>query len=770
MLLRQPQSLLYLFLLSVITIMATGCYTVKKYPPHQPFVFKTDINIQGNLPAEEKANLESRLENQLDDSLRLKVVTPFPLVQKLVKPPVFDTAAANRTIGFMNNLLYSLGYYKATIEWDSTITITKDKQAVNVSFTVTPGKSYRFDSIAYTIEDSVLLQLALASRSNSLVKKGAPYSVEIISAELDRLVEVYKNNGYYKISKEDLQAERDTVIAALINPNLDPFEQLQLLQEARKRQENPTMNLIFRLREGISPAHLKKYYIRNVSIYPDLDLLQDTTVTNLNYAATNNINGIIVNSIYNKFKPGFVVSRSTLKPGNLYRQNDYIKTYTNYTQLGAWSQVNIELMETADSTQQLDVEIKMFPGKKQDVNFTVDGSYNTADIISTGNLFGVGLNFGLNNRNVAKQAILSSTNLRTGIELGKGFIQTQQVSLQHIINFPKLILPFKVSTKDSLTAYRTQLNFNAGYTNRKDFFELRSLNASWGYGWVKKKHTLFYSPLNVEFVRLTRKKKLEDLIDSIPNLAYSFNDGLIISQIFGYTYNNSFGKRSVALRLGLEESGGIFGFIKGLDTKANLSRFVKLDADLRYYINHPKSTWAFRLYGGTGIPLGRDIVGAKEKTLPFFKSFYAGGPYSMRAWSIRQLGIGSSRYFEDSLKGNDRFGDVQLEGNIEYRFNVGSFFGIKIKSAFFADMGNIWFRTDYGSSTLKNTDFKLSRLYKDLAVAGGTSLRADFDYFLIRFDWAYKIKNPIYSDINAGWFHGLQLFKGQFQLGINYPF
>jgi outer membrane protein insertion porin family len=166
--------------------MGSGCYTVKKYPPHKPFVFKTDINIQGNLPAEEKANLESRLENQLDDSLRLKVVTPFPLVQKLVKPPVFDTAAANRTIGFMNNLLYSLGYYKATIEWDSTITITKDKQAVNVSFTVTPGKSYRFDSIAYTIEDSVLLQLALASRSNSLVKKGAPYSVEIISAELKK--------------------------------------------------------------------------------------------------------------------------------------------------------------------------------------------------------------------------------------------------------------------------------------------------------------------------------------------------------------------------------------------------------------------------------------------------------------------------------------------------------------------------------------------------------------------------------------------------------
>jgi hypothetical protein len=61
-------------------------------------------------------------------------------------------------------------------------------------------------------------------------------------------------------------------------------------------------------------------------------------------------------------------------------------------------------------------------------------------------------------------------------------------------------------------------------------------------------------------------------------------------------------------------------------------------------------------------------------------------------------------------------------------------------------------------------------LYKDLAVDAGTSLRIDFDYFLIRFDWAYKLKNPIYSDINSGWFNNLELFKGQFQLGVNYPF
>jgi outer membrane protein assembly factor BamA len=41
---------------------------------------------------------------------------------------------------------------------------------------------------------------------------------------------------------------------------------------------------------------------------------------------------------------------------------------------------------------------------------------------------------------------------------------------------------------------------------------------------------------------------------------------------------------------------------------------------------------------------------------------------------------------------NDRTGDIQLEGNIEYRFNVAPLFSnaILFKMALFADVGNIW--------------------------------------------------------------------------------
>ncbi|HSC36904.1 MAG TPA: BamA/TamA family outer membrane protein, partial [Chitinophagaceae bacterium] len=176
-------------------------------------------------------------------------------------------------------------------------------------------------------------------------------------------------------------------------------------------------------------------------------------------------------------------------------------------------------------------------------------------------------------------------------------------------------------------------------------------------------------------------------------------------------------------------------------------------------------------YAGVGVPFGKDADGSNEKQLPFFKSFYAGGPNSMRGWQVRQLGVGSTLYYDTVRYGPlDRFGDVQMEGNAEYRFNLGTLFGVKLKSALFTDVGNVWYRNNLGDSKLDGAELSLSKLYKDLAVDAGTSLRIDFDYFLIRFDWAYKLKNPIYSDINSGWLHNLELFKGQFQLGVNYPF
>src|SRR4029078_13455356 len=108
--------------------------------------------------------------------------------------------------------------------------------------------------------------------------------------------------------------------------------------------------------------------------------------------------------------------------------------------------------------------------------------------------------------------------------------------------------------------------------------------------------------------------------------------------------------------------------------------------------------------------------------------------------------------YSDSLF-NDRTGDIQLEGNAEYRFNVALLFSnaILFKIALFAEVGKIWnFKNTRPNGRSDTTQFKLQDLYKQLGVSSGVGFRFDFNYFLIRFDIGFRFKRP---DIikNDGW-------------------
>lgn len=120
----------------------------------------------------------------------------------------------------------------------------------------------------------------------------------------------------------------------------------------------------------------------------------------------------------------------------------------------------------------------------------------------------------------------------------------------------------------------------------------------------------------------------------------------------------------------------------------------------------------------------------------------------MRAWGLRQLGLGSSLLSDTSSVFRDRFGDIQLEANLEFRFPITTIGGVKVNSAVFTDIGNIWNLKNNVSNP--NSKLTLNRFYRDLAIAAGTGLRFDFNYFIVRFDFAYKVKDPARQS-NNGW-------------------
>jgi len=74
-----------------------ACTVPRKYPLRQPFVFATNIKVEGSLSSADKKDLSARLANQLDDSLRVQVVSIAGVYRRVMTPPVFDTANLRRS-------------------------------------------------------------------------------------------------------------------------------------------------------------------------------------------------------------------------------------------------------------------------------------------------------------------------------------------------------------------------------------------------------------------------------------------------------------------------------------------------------------------------------------------------------------------------------------------------------------------------------------------------------------------------------------------------
>ena len=776
--------------LSLLLAMVCSCSAVKRTsvknpPPNKPFVFDNKITLIGNISKDEKIRLTNELNNYWDDSLKVRKIQQFGFFYKIKNPAVFDSANINRSISFMNAYLNSQGYYYATFTDSVRIDSIDNQLRATINMTANIGKNITIDSVSFNLSDSTLQKLTKAEEGNTFLKKGAPYTKQLISSELDRLVGIYRRNGYYKFTREDILAEVDSVDTRLLQLTLDPFKQAQIIADAAKlRRENPNWDVRIFNRPIIDSSRIIQYHIGHLYYYPETKIsdIIDSLPTQKGFLEFNRRN------LTMRYKKGLFTYRplrdhTYLRNGDLYNESNYFKTINTLGQLGAWQQVDGK--PTIRDKDSLDLSFFLVPAIKQNFTIDLEGSRNTANF-GFGNLLGISTNLTYNNKNVWKSAIQSLATFRTGVELNvltsnkTQLIQTFLINIGHTYVFPKLIQPFtNWRALNKLENKKTLFSVNGSYVDRRDYYQLRSLNASWGYEWKKGNNTWLYKPLNIELYAIDKLPLLDSLIKLNPFLKASFNEGKVVSQSLSLVRNFTSARnpnKSHYLRLGLEEAGGVFGLIGGL--KDQIYRYLKIEAEYRQSVKFGKTELAYRAFAGVGYNYGTDSI--RDKTLPFFKQFSAGGPYSMRAWGLRQLGLGSSLQSEVDTSTNsyrDRFGDMQLEANIEYRFPFITIAGVKISSALFTDIGNVWNVKSNSIDPLAQFTFK--NLAKDIAIGVGTGVRIDFSYFLIRLDLAYKVKDPA-RQYNNGWMDKFQWFENRpnglkvnnyaVQLGIGLPF
>lgn len=779
------------FLLCSIFLSACNWFTIpRKYPKNKAFLYKNSIDVKGgSFTKDERTTLKQRLNAQLDDSSRINTKDAWIVFHFIERPPAYDSTSSGQSARNMEASMQHLGYYKSKAAYKADTVLRDGQQRVYVQYNVETGKPTRIDTVKYILRKDDLQQLALENAKESLLKKGDPVTKAAVLGELNRLVNLYRNNGYYKFSSEELIMRGDSSVAALTTITDDIFEQLKLLEEAKIARDSPTVKLAVVLNPPADSSKLKKYYINDIYILPDYrngDKLTDNTlITTLGRKRdcdTCRVNFIVK---YHKklFRTGFLRRNLYVHKGDLYNQDNFYKTLNSFSRAGVWQSTNIQVLEqkqkdslkVKDSINKINLVVQLVPGKRYGFEAGIEASYsaqsnaNNVTAANAGNLLGLSGNVTFLDRNLRKEGVSMSHSLRAGIELNfkpdsnnrKNIINSNEISYSNTIIFPRFVFPLKNLNSDPrLSNTKTFINSKVGYINRINLFNLQSFNFAIGYDYNQKikrsndprntKRWIF-KPINIEFARLYNETdSFRRTLDENPFLRYSFNTSLVAGSSIGYQslhVNSRHSNRQHTLKVNLEESGllwGRFGFFKNY-----MRQFGKADIEYIYSASHPKSAFVFRLFGGVGVSAKGDT------TLPFFKQYFGGGSSSMRGWPVRGVGRGSQPLTPfGQNKFNDRTGDIQFESNIEYRYTILQIIpnSVTLRGALFIDIGNVWnARNSKPGGGTDSTQFKFKNFYKELGVAGGAGFRLDFNYVILRFDLGFRFKRPEMSYVNDGW-------------------
>jgi hypothetical protein len=245
-------------------------------------------------------------------------------------------------------------------------------------------------------------------------------------------------------------------------------------------------------------------------------------------------------------------------------------------------------------------------------------------------------------------------------------------------------------------------------------------------------------------------------------------DNFILASNFNYVRNsreNPFDTNFSIFRLKFEFAGNLlYTASKLLNLENNsegaykvsgvpFSQYIKSEIDhIKLWNMGRSNVLALRSFFGIAIPLGN------ATSIPFSKSFFAGGSNDNRAWAAYNLGPGRSDNNNEFNEAN-----MKLAFSLEYRYNL---FG-NLNGAFFMDAGNIWNVLDDVSDP--KATFDSIKSLEDIAIGAGIGLRYDFSFFILRLDTGFKAYEPTFGDQNR-WLNNFNFSNAVYNIGINYPF
>ena len=675
------------------------------------------------------------------------------------QPSFYDESEANNSAKQMMRYLDNVGYFNSGVTHE--VKTKKWKKIAKVTYHVYPNQPYRVNNLDYVIEDSLIRSYVMRDSTKFPLEEGDIYNAYSLDKQREIITERLKNSGYYYFNRDHIYYEVDSNFM------------------------NHTMDITMKLKK--SDLAYKKYYIRDISIYPDFSIFKmnskpiDSAKLITEFGFRRKITNELDFYYYNKrnVKPQTFSRAINIVEGFPYSQRGVTSTYKSLSNYRLFNNVSIQFDSVPnDSLNLLDCRITM---QQNDIHsFTVKAEGTNSD----GDL-GVKGSFAYANKNIFRGAETLQVSLKGGLEvqniigaedsLTGGVFNTKELGITASILFPKFLSPFAYNdiARDHMPTTLVSLGFNAQI---RYYYSRFITMASFSYDWKGSNRIAHnFTPVYLNSVKIANiKPAFQAWLDAETSQRKKdqYTSHLILGARYSFVYTNQRLNQEGSffyLRTDLESSGNLLSLfnktklITDNDGHHELwgiryAQYVRSSFDFRQHIDLGNQNWlVFRQFVGIGVPYGN------SKDLPFERSFYGGGSNGLRGWLYRTVGPGG--YVPDNeTKNMERTGDIQLEVNAEYRFPIYDMFN----GAVFADAGNVW--AFYPNESMPDAEFKFNKFYKQIAFDAGLGLRVDLSFLLIRLDFAYAMRNP-YPNANGSYWRFDKPFKNiRMQIGIGYPF
>jgi outer membrane protein assembly factor BamA len=723
-------------------------------------------------------------------------------------PVLLDSLKINKTKLNLERYYFANGWFDRTVNYNVDTVGTK---RAALKFEIETGTPYTIGKQSERIDSPVIDTLHKNLKSDSHLKTGEQFKISNFDSERSRLTAAFRNSGVYHFSEDYIRYENDTIgtenkvnitmqIQNRVIRNDDsivrvPFQtyrikDVNIFTDATFENRTKTIsdsvsyngyNLYAYEKLKYKPKALTDaVLISKGSVFKDLDRAR--TYRYLNELRTFKYPNI---EYLENPKDTTLTANIYLMPKKKYGLGfDVNVSQSNIQKVGLSFTTGVVIRNIFKGAETLQISALGAIGASKDGANAEDRFFDINELGADIKLNIPRLFFPLNTDKIIPKYMSPSTQISTGftgqtnIGLDKQTFNSvfsykwfPSEKVTHTLDLVNLQYVRNLNPTNYFSVYQNSFNrlqsiaLNS-YSTPSDFL---STNANGQQSLLESRADEFINLVNQDLLyRSSNPNEYQTVRNIQERKSRLVQDNFILASNFNYVRNsreNPFDTNFSIFRMKFELAGNLlYTASKLLDLKNNsegayevsgvpFSQYIKSEIDhIKLWNLGRKNVLALRSFFGIAIPLGN------ASSIPFSKSFFAGGSNDNRAWTAYNLGPGRSDNNNEFNEAN-----MKLAFSLEYRYNL---FGNLI-GAFFIYAGNIWNVLDDVTDT--KATFDNIKSLEDIAIGAGIGLRYDFSFCILRFDTGFKAYEPTFGDQNR-WLNNFNFSNAVYNIGINYPF